>query len=199
MVTAIILAAGESGRMGTPKALLKIGDNTFIRHIIETYRSSNVQRTVVVLGAHAAEIQKDLSGLDVVVATNQDYAQGQLSSVIVGTGIAESLGSSAILIHPVDHAVVHSKTINDLVARFRETGSLVVVPSFEGKRGHPVLFSSRLFHELQNSPPDVGARFVVWSHAEDVVEVETDDKGVITDVDTPEQYERFLRELKTKS
>jgi molybdenum cofactor cytidylyltransferase len=185
--------------MGSPKALLKIGDRTFVRHIVEMYKSSVVRKTVVVLGAHAAETQKDLSGLDVVVAKNQDYIQGQLSSVIVGIRAADSLGSNAILVHPVDHPLIRRKTINDLVARFQEAQSLIVVPSFKGRRGHPVLFSAKLFDELQKAPPDIGARSVIWSHAEDVVEIETDDEGVITDIDTPEQYERLLKKLKTKS
>ena len=100
MVAAIVLAAGESSRMGTPKALLRVGGKTFIRHIIDVLNSSEVEKIVVVLGANAEENRKELAGLDVTVANNSNYTAGQLSSVLKGIETVEPFSPDGILLQP---------------------------------------------------------------------------------------------------
>ncbi len=195
MVAAIVLAAGESSRMGTPKALLRVGGKTFIRHIIDVLNSSEVEKIVVVLGANAEENRKELAGLDVTVANNPNYTAGQLSSVLKGIETVEPFSPDGILLQPVDNPMVNTEVINALVAKFSETSCPIALPTFKGKRGHPVLFSAKLFGELKNAPPDVGARSVVWSHAAEIVELETKDEGVICNIDTREDYENLQRNL----
>ncbi|MCZ6776566.1 MAG: nucleotidyltransferase family protein [Ignavibacteria bacterium] len=199
MVAAIVLAAGESGRMGTPKALLRIGGKSFIRHIVDVLNSSEVEKVVVVLGANAEEIKRELAGLDVTVVINQDYSAGQLSSLVKGIETVEPFSPDGILLHPVDNPMVSAEVFDALVGKFYETSCLIALPTFKGKRGHPVLFSAKLFGELKKAPPDMGARSVVWSHAAEVVEVETKDEGIICDIDTREDYENLQRNLHSAS
>ncbi len=195
MVAAIVLAAGESSRMGTPKALLRVGGKTFIRHIIDVLNSSEVEKIVVVLGANAEENRKELAGLDVTVSNNPNYTAGQLSSVLKGIETVEPFSPDGILLQPVDNPMVNTEVINALVAKFSDVSCFIALPTFKGKRGHPVLFSANLFGELKNAPPDIGARSVVWSHAAEIVEVETKDEGVICNIDTREDYENLQRNL----
>lgn len=199
MVAAIVLAAGESGRIGTPKALLRFGRKTFIRHIIDVLNSSEVDKVVVVLGANAGEIKNELAGCSITVAINQDYRAGQLSSVLKGIESVEPFSPDGILLHPVDNPMVSTEVIESLVEKFSETSCLIALPTFKRKRGHPVLFSAKLFDELKKAPPDIGARSVVWSHAAELVEVETQDEGVICDIDTQEDYENLQRNLHSAS
>lgn len=195
MITAIVLSAGESRRMGTSKALLRLGEKTFVRHILDLYASSDVDHIVVVTAPQATEIERELAGSRATIVVNRDYRDGQLTSIVAGIDTAQALNSDAVLVHPVDHPLVSTKLINSLVAAYHPPEHLVVIPVFEGKRGHPALFSSRLFDELRNAPRDVGARAVIRANKQYVVEVSTDDHGTVADIDTPEDYEHLQRNL----
>lgn len=194
-VAAIILAAGESRRMGTPKALLAIRGKSFLRHIVDVYQASKVENIIVVGRPDAAEIEKELHGLEVAIAVNKNPDAGQLSSVVVGLNAARSLKAAAILMHPVDHPDVSVGSVRKILDKFHQVQASIVVPTCRGTRGHPVLFSARLFDELEHAPPDIGVRAVVWAHQMEVVEVETGDRGVIRDIDTTEDYEDLRRNL----
>jgi molybdenum cofactor cytidylyltransferase len=187
MIHAIVLAAGESRRMGKPKPLLRFGDTTFLERILFVLRRSDVGGTTVVLGARADVIRAsvDLSGTNVVL--NEDYVQGQLSSLIKGL---KSLppDTDAMLLCLVDHPFVTTDIVNRLIGTFRGTGRPIVLPVFNGRRGHPALFARSLFQELVDAPPDRGARHVVSSHEDGVLEVDVPDRAVLTTIDTPEDY-----------
>lgn len=198
MITAIVLAAGESKRMGIPKALLKVGGKSFIHHVVDVLKSSNIGEIVVVVGAFEETIRKELEGLDVTIAFNRHYQRGQLSSLLEGIEVAQTFSPEGILIHPVDHPLISAELVNSLIGTFDEGNALIVVPTFDGKRGHPVLFSSLLFDELRNAPPSLGARAVVWQHPDERLEVITQEKGCILDIDTREDYECIQRENRTK-
>lgn len=191
MINVIILAAGESKRMGKTKALLPFGETTFLGQIISVVKSSDVDRVSVVLGADAERIKKtvDLSGIEVVI--NRDYKKGQLSSLIAAL---ENLlpATEAILVCLVDNPFISKIVINQIVNKFRETGSPIVIPVFEKKRGHPTLFAASLLKELLNAPVDEGARYVVKSNAEKVEEVEVDDRKALVGINTPEDYRAYF-------
>lgn len=191
MINAVILAAGESKRMGKTKALLSFGETTFLGQIISVIKSSDVDRVSVVLGADAERIKKsvDLSGTEVVI--NKDYKKGQLSSLIAAL---ESIppATEAILVCLVDHPFINRVVINCIVNKFRETGSPIVIPIFEKKRGHPTLFAASLFKELANAPVEEGARYVVKCNAEKVKEVEVEDGKVLAGINTPEDYRTYF-------
>ena len=169
------------------KAATRSGDTTFLEQIITVLRASGVDRTTVVLGARAEMIRTsvDLSGVNVVV--NQDYQQGQLSSLVRGL---QSLpdGTEAILVCLADHPFITTEVVNRLIGAFRKSCCPIVVPVFNGRRGHPTLFARSLFDELANAPQDKGARHVVALNEDKVLEVDVTDCGVLMSIDTPEDY-----------
>lgn len=187
MIHALILAAGESKRVGMPKPLLRFGDTTFLERIIAVLRDSEVDRTTVVLGARADMIRAsaDLSEVEVVV--NEDYPKGQLSSLIKGLR-SLPVGTDATVLCLVDHPFITTDVVNRLIDTFTESRRPIVLPVFDGHRGHPALFARSLFDELVNAPQDKGARHVVASNEDSVLEVNVADRGVLMSIDTPEDY-----------
>jgi molybdenum cofactor cytidylyltransferase len=187
MINAIVLAAGESKRMGMPKPLLRFHGTSFLGQIVSVLQGGDVDRITVVLGARAQMIREsiDLSAVDVVV--NEDYREGQLSSLIAGLG-AVPLQTDAILLCLVDNPLIARETVNRIVGAFRETGKPIVIPVFNGRRGHPALFARPVFDELLNAPVDKSARHVVQSNEDKVFEVDIPDPGILTRIDTPEDY-----------
>ncbi len=190
MINAIVLAAGESRRMGVPKPLLQFGQTggmTFLGQILSVLRQSFVDRTTVVLGAQSGRIRAatDLSGADVVL--NENYQDGQLSSLIAGL---KSLPpeAEAILLCLVDNPFIAASVVNDLISAFRRTDRPIVIPVFEGERGHPTLFAREMFDELRAAPADRGARHIVYSNESRVFEVQVAEPGIRARIDTPEDY-----------
>jgi molybdenum cofactor cytidylyltransferase len=190
LLAAIILSAGASSRMGRPKALLPFREGTFLEHLIQVTRHARVGITRVVLGAGAQEIC-ELAKLDrSVVVVNSDWEQGQLSSICKGIRSLEGLNTQGIILCPVDHPLVSASLISDLIAQFYSEGKAIVLPTYKGRRGHPVIFSSALYGELLAAPMGKGARAVVWAHAADVLEVPTDEEGVVLNINDPDMLQR---------
>jgi len=130
MITAVILAAGESKRMGLSKPLLKIGDKTFVRNIVDIYKRSLVEDVIVVSQPGEGDIEKELGGTGVSIVPNPEYRKGQLSSIITGINVAEKSHADAVFIHPVDHPDINESVINKLVERYRRDMALIVVPKY---------------------------------------------------------------------
>jgi len=191
MIDAIVLAAGESKRMGKPKPLLRFDDKTFLDQIISVLRLSEADRITVVLGAEAEAIKRsvDLSGTNVVI--NEDYAKGQLSSLIAAIEQMPE-GVDAILVCLVDAPFITKEVVNRITSKFRETNSPIIVPVFNKERGHPTLFSKSLFAELLSAPENQGARVVIYSNEEKVLELETSENGILISIDTPDDYRRHF-------
>ena len=197
MIVAVILSAGESSRMGRPKALLPIDGMRFIEKIVTALRSTRVGEIVAVLGHNADEMRQKISDLPVTIVVNPDYKQGQLTSLIAAIRHIESGEKhrvDAILVHLVDHPYINADLVNAMVDRFYETKKLIVVPRHQGRRGHPVIFSRALFAELLAAPLDQGAKTVVHAHRDQTLEIDTDDAGVTVDIDTPEEYRKHVEE-----
>jgi len=197
MIIAVILSAGESSRMGRPKALLPIDGVRFIERIVATLKSTRVDEIITVLGHNAEEMRQKVSDLPVKIVVNQDYKQGQLSSLIAAIRCIESGENhhrvDAILVHLVDHPYINVDLVNLMIDRFYETKQLIVVPRYRGRRGHPVIFSRALFAELLAAPLDQGAKTVVHAHRDQTLEIDTDDAGVTVDIDTPEEYRKHIK------
>lgn len=187
MINAIILAAGQSQRMGKPKPLLKFEDKTFLEQIISVLKLSDADRVTVVLGAEAETIKKsiDLSGTNVVI--NKDYQKGQLSSLIVAIKDTPD-ETEVILVCLVDNPFITRKVVNEIITKFKETNKPIIVPVFNKERGHPTLFSKSLFNELLNAPEEQGARYVLYSNEEKILELETSESGILIGIDTPADY-----------
>jgi molybdenum cofactor cytidylyltransferase len=198
MIHAVILSAGESSRMGRPKALLPIDGVRFIEKIVAALRSTAVGNIIVVLGHNAEEMRQKIGDLPVTLLINRDYKRGQLSSLQVAIHHIQSASESnpvdGILVHLVDHPYLSAELVDLMINRFYETKKLIVVPRFHGRRGHPVIFSRHLFPELLATPWDQGAKTVVHAHRDETLEIDTEDEGVLIDIDTPEEYRRHVKE-----
>lgn len=190
-IAGIILAAGRSSRMGRDKALLPYRGSTFLGHLIETLRQPRISFLRIVLGenADAARAKITLEPPQIVLNPNPD--EPQLASLQLALrSIPEQIVDGA-LVCLVDHPCVERETVKLLLDRFYQAGKRIVIPTFSGRRGHPVLFAASLFRELLAAPLDQGARAVVHKFAGEVLEVPTQDEGVILDIDDPETYRRI--------
>ncbi|MCS6925798.1 MAG: nucleotidyltransferase family protein [Candidatus Binatia bacterium] len=192
MMSGILLAAGASRRMGTPKALLQYQGQTFLERGCAAFLTAGVDELVVVLGAQA-EVSRRAVPVHPLVRTvvNTRSFQGQLSSLMVGIG-ALSPASEAVVVNLVDHPLVTAETIKALIAAFREMPVPILVASYRGRRGHPVLFSRQVYGELLAAPLDQGAKAVVRRDPTRVREIPLDDPGILADIDTPEDYARYF-------
>jgi len=190
-VVAVILAAGEGRRVGGPKALLRIGEPTFLGHAARLFSRPGIAAVIAVLG-HESERVLAEAGLptSVVVAINSGYRDGMLGSVLRGLEVAETMGASALLLHPVDHPLVDPATVDRVVAAL-ERGAVVAVPSHAGRRGHPGGFARPAWPALRAASPARGARAVIADHPQWIVHVDGD-PGCVTGIDTPEDYERWI-------
>jgi molybdenum cofactor cytidylyltransferase len=193
VIAGLILAAGESTRMGTDKALLLYRDRTFLETIAQAFRDAGLERITVVLGHHAEEIRgkTNLEGVEVVV--NENYARGQTSSLQAGLRKLAGPEVEAVVLSLVDHPGISAETVRTIVARFRETQCAVVVPTYQNQRGHPVLIARGLFDELLRLSPDSGANAILRRHYSEKGMVETNDPGILLDIDTPEAYQNLLK------
>jgi molybdenum cofactor cytidylyltransferase len=187
MINAIVLAAGQSKRMGKLKPLLRFKDQTFLEHIISVLKNCDVDKITVVLGAGADKIKQsaDLLGTNIVI--NKDYQKGQLSSLIAAIKQIPQ-DTQAILLCLVDNPFITEEVINKIVRKFKETNSPIIVPVFDKKRGHPTLFSKSLFNELLNAPQDKGARHVLYSNEDKVLEIEVSERGILIGINTEDDY-----------
>jgi len=191
MIAGLILAAGESSRMGTDKATLTYRGRTFLEAIVQTLGEADIERIVVVLGHHAEDIQRQIKIEAAQVVVNPDYRSGQTSSLQVGLRSLTADDPEAVLLCLVDHPAISAETVRRIVATFRQCGAPVVIPTYQGRRGHPVLLGRQVFEELLELACDAGADSVVRKYRPVTHFVEVEDEGVIIDVDDPESYQRL--------
>jgi molybdenum cofactor cytidylyltransferase len=192
MLAVAILAAGQSQRMGEPKALVPFEGLSFVEHLIAATRHARITVTRVVLGAGANQIRANLPLDSGSIVVNSDWPKGQLSSVHAAIRSLPAGASEGLMICPVDHPLISRHLVAQLVAAFDASAKAVVLPKYHGRRGHPVIFRSALYDELLAAPLAVGARQVVWDHATEIAEVETEEEGVILNLNDPETLRKAL-------
>lgn len=195
-VTAIILAAGSSRRMGRPKPLIPVGGKPLLARVLESVQRSLVAETIVVLGHAAKRIRKAVPLRDLVVVENPDHRMGMSTSLRAGIRAA-SRAADAYLIVLGDQPFVASETLNTLVSSWRAKGPRILIPTFRGRRGNPVLLDRSLAGEIRRLRGDAGFRSVFTRHADDIREVPVDDPGVLLDLDTPRQLKALSTGLRT--
>jgi molybdenum cofactor cytidylyltransferase len=177
------------------KMLAEIGGKPLVRIAAEQALASRAKPVVVVTGHEREHVQAALKGLSVRFVHNHDYANGLGTSLKAGIAAVPEDADAAIVCLG-DMPQVDAALIDKLIAAFDpERGALVVVPSIDGRRGNPVVWSRRFFHDLMSIDGDIGARHLIGSYAEAVVEVPVVGAGALTDVDTPESLSAVKAEI----
>jgi molybdenum cofactor cytidylyltransferase len=193
-IAAIVLAAGRSTRMGGPNKLLaELNGKPLVRIVTDQALASKASEVIVVTGHQADQVKAALHGLDVTLLHNPDYAQGIASSVKAGIAAVPANVDGAVICLG-DMPLVGSNLIDRLIESFApDRGALIVVPSSEGRRGNPVLWSRRFFPELMTLDGDIGARHLIGKHAEAVTEIAVEGAGAFLDIDTPDALDDARR------
>ena len=188
MIWAVILAAGESRRMGTQKLLLPFGDTTIVGAVVRTAAASRVDGTMVVLGADRDAIRDALASSKTTFAINDNYQLGMLTSIQAGIRALPPEAAAAVIMLG-DQPFLRASVVDAVVAGFENGARGIVIPTFQGRRGHPVLIDLVKYREevLAIEPLD-GLRALMRAHPGDILEVETGDANILRDLDTPEDY-----------
>ena len=197
MLAAIILAAGDSTRMGRPKALLPDPDGRpFVARLVRTFAAAGLHDIVVVTGSLHAAIAEAVAADQPPVApnlvNNPQPALGQVSSLWMGLDAASRLGVDGMLMTLVDIPLVRASTIQKVIDEWTRSRAPIVRPAVGDRHGHPVLFDRSLFDALRHAPITEGARAVVHANADRIVNVQVDDEGCLLDVDTPADYNALI-------
>jgi molybdenum cofactor cytidylyltransferase len=187
MISAILLAAGQSTRMGKPKLLLPFGRSTMIEQAVDNLLGSAADEVIVVLGDRAGAIRRLIAGRPVKLAINPDYVQGMSTSIIAGLKMVDRR-TRAFMLALGDQPLIDSQTINRLIAGFLGHDKGIAVPTYRGDRGHPVIFDMKYRGLLLALEGDVGARQIVRENPDDLLEVAVDCEGIQIDIDTADCY-----------
>lgn len=191
-IRAVILAAGSSSRMGRPKQLLRVRGDCMLDHAITAAQGAGVAPPLLVLGAFAEEILHSARlAASCEVCINQEYGRGQASSLAAGVqAVAGSCRAAIFLL--ADQPFVDAALVAEMVARFAETSPDILYPVYRKQRGNPVIISSSLFPRLLTARGDKGARFLFKDKSLDIIEYEVENAAVVTDIDTPQDYQAII-------
>ena len=192
MIWGMILAAGESKRMGKPKLLLPFGEKTIIETVIDSVIQSKLDDVLVVLGAHREKIEKKIKDFSIKIVVNPNFKNDMLSSVQCGfRALPEDVEASLVILG--DQPEISSALINKIVEAYKKSKKGIVLPVYRKNRGHPVLIDMKYQGEIEDLNPDLGLRNLVYKHAEDILEVEVITPSILQDIDTIEDYNRELK------
>jgi molybdenum cofactor cytidylyltransferase len=191
-VSAIVLAAGMSRRMGSPKQLLRLDDKPLLEHTLESVRKSRVSEIILVLGFAADEVKEQISLAQLKAIENPGYEGGMGTSLRTGLAAIDPNARAALIVL-ADQPFVQPETLDTLVEYHSTTSAQIVIPTFNGFRGNPVLLDRAVFPELRGLSGDVGCRAIFGSHTEGIHKVPVNDPGILLDVDSREDLERFRK------
>ena len=198
MIAAVVLAAGASSRMGQQKLLLPYGGSTVIAHIVDQLLDSAVDHVSVVCGNRGVEVAGALTGRDVRIVWNHAWHEGMLSSVRRGLETAPA-EIEHFLIALGDQPSISAALVDRLIQYYLGAAHGVAVPVHGGRRGHPLIFNARYAVEVRSNFDDEGLRGLLRRHSREVVEMTTEDAGVLDDMDYPEDYRRAVAALERRS
>jgi len=191
MISAVLLAAGESRRMGEFKQLLTLDGKTFIERCVDNLLAARLGEVVVVTGYRDEDVRRAVGNRPVRFAHNADYREGMSSSLKRGV---ESLSKTAraCLIALVDQPQISVDIFNRVIQEYENHQPLIVIPTCEGRNGHPVILDLKLREEILSMDPAEGLRQVVYAHASEIRRVDVAQESVLMDFDLPEDYRRAL-------
>ena len=194
MISAIVLAAGESKRMGQTKQLLDWEGRTILQRVLENLSRSQVDEVILVLGHEAQRIQQTLDTHKVKVVINKNYKEGMITSIQQGlTNLNDKVEAFFIVL--ADQPGLGPEVFDRLIGEFRRVTpqKSIVLPTFHSRRGHPALFSAKHKKEALRIEGDVGFRQVLQEHPEEILTVEMDTNSILQDIDTPDDYRKQLK------
>lgn len=192
MISAIVLAAGFSSRMGALKQLLPFGNHTVIEQVVSVLRSCAVDEIVVVLGHRHTEIVDVLSKWDIRPTVNPRYAEGMLSSIQHGWATVSPYADGVMHVLG-DQPQLEAIIVRELIAAYRKSSAGIVVPMFDGRRGHPILLDARHREEILALGGNATMRNVLRAHAAEVQTAPVQTDSILRDMDTWGEYEREIR------
>jgi molybdenum cofactor cytidylyltransferase len=192
MYRAIVLAAGESRRMGAPKLLLPLRGGSILRTVLDSVRRCRVGEILLVTGANREAIENEARGPSIRFVFNPSFAEGMLSSVVAAFG-ALPPDTDAALVFLGDQPSIDPSVVDELLDAHARTGRGLVVPTFEGRRGHPLLIDAKYRDAVLALDRAIGLRGLLRDHPDDVLEVSVAFPGILRDIDTPEDYRGELR------
>ena len=190
-ISAVLLAAGESSRMGEFKQLLSFGRSTFVEQVVDALLGSAVAEVIVVVGHWAEAVIERIGSRPVKITQNPDYKQGMSTSIIAGLKLVTP-ETGAVMIALSDQPLLNSRTINNLIDGFLSGGKGIAIPTYRGIRGHPIIFAKKYVAELMAVKGDIGGRQIISAHPEDVLEVAVASEGVVVDINTGDDYHSHL-------
>jgi molybdenum cofactor cytidylyltransferase len=188
MISAVILAAGQSRRMGQPKMLLPWGNTTVLGKVIEMIRYAGIDDVLIVTGGAKAEVEKSIRHYAVRIAHNDNKGE-MLESIQIG--LRTQKNSEAVLIALGDQPQIEGETARKIIEAWNRTCTGIVVPSYENKRGHPWLIAKKYWDEILNMPTDKSMRDFFSQHKDEILYVNVDTPTILQDLDTPEDYMKF--------
>ena len=189
-ISAIVLAAGMSQRMGSPKQLLRLGETTFLDRTLSNARRANVDEIILVLGFAAEEIQRTISTHGLVIVINAGYQQGMGTSLSAGLAAVNPQAEGAFIVL-ADQPFVGPATFDSMIQYHKRNRPQIVIPTFKGFRGNPVLLDRTVFAEVMNLRGDIGCRAIFGSHTKGIHKLEVDDAGILLDVDTLQDFHKL--------
>jgi molybdenum cofactor cytidylyltransferase len=196
----IILAAGKSQRMGASKQLLKIGKNSLIQHVVKIAVASDYAPIVVVLGSNFEKIKKEITDFEVFPVFNNNWEKGMGTSIAKGIQEIQNLhpGLRAVIILLVDQPLLQPNLLNKLVNLYKETGKEIVASKYDKTIGVPALFDRSIFQELESLGENIGAKKLIHKFMEKEKAAFVNFPEGRFDLDTPEDYQRFLKDFGEK-
>ncbi|MGD9906634.1 MAG: NTP transferase domain-containing protein [Vicinamibacterales bacterium] len=200
-VHAIVLAAGQSARMGRPKAALRLGPEgpTFAAAAVTALQGGGIERVVVVAGAHPEAVRGALDGVAAELVVHPGWRSGQLSSLLAGLAALDGPDVDAVAVTLVDVPLVRASSVAALLAAWQASRAPIVRPAIGARHGHPVIFDRATFAALRSAPLEIGAKAVIAAFRSGCLDLPVDDPGVLRDVDTPTEYDALVAEHRAGS
>lgn len=192
MISAILLAAGQSKRMGKLKQLIPLGNSTIVEQSIDNLLNSRVSEVIVVLGHEAEAIAQKISNRPVKIAINPAYIQGMTTSIVAGLKLVSDK-AEAVMIALADQPFIDHQVINRLIDEFDTNKRGIIIPNYQGRNGHPIIFDIKYKDEILALGSQGQLSDVVHRHSEDVLRIIVDSENILFDIDTVQDYEQARR------